>query len=174
MGGGSSLRVEVDLTCDTSDEDDADAGDSDYRDNSDEVRRQHYFLSASRQTDTRARTQLTSLRRVVPGTRTPSRSSVPRLPGPPPPRTPSQNPASKTPKASDSPSEPRLSTADRSRLPLELIRELDRAVFRQVWNGLRIVKGKGGESVGKGLPDGIEVVWNARLRNTAGRASWKT
>jgi hypothetical protein len=36
--------------------------------------------------------------------------------------------------------------AERSRLPLELIRELDRAVFRQVWNGLRIVKG--GESEG--------------------------
>ncbi|TKA53237.1 hypothetical protein B0A53_04093 [Rhodotorula sp. CCFEE 5036] len=87
--GGSSLRVEVDLTCDTSDEDNADAGDSDYRNDSDEV-----------------------------PTKTPSAA-----------------------RGSDSPSEPRLSTADRSRLPLELIRELDRAVFRQVWNGLRIVKG---------------------------------
>ncbi|GAA5954709.1 hypothetical protein JCM8115_004666 [Rhodotorula mucilaginosa] len=152
--GGSSLRVEVDLTCDTSDEDNADAGDSDYRNDSDE---------------------LPSLRRAVPDARTPSRPSAPRLPGPPTPRTPSRKPATKTPRAargSDSPSEPRLSTADRSRLPLELIRELDRAVFRQVWNGLRIVKG--GESEGKGLPDGIEVVWNARLRNTAGRASCKT
>lgn len=119
--------------------------------------------------------QLPSLRRAVPDARTPSRPSAPRFPGPTPPRTPSRKPATKTPSAargSDSPSEPRLSTADRSRLPLELIRELDRAVFRQVWNGLRIVKG--GESEGKGLPDGIEVVWNARLRNTAGRASCKT
>lgn len=48
MSGGSSLRVEVDLTCDTSDEDDADAGDSDYRDQSDEVCRSRCYSSAMR------------------------------------------------------------------------------------------------------------------------------
>lgn len=45
MGGGSSLRVEVDLTCDTSDEDE---GDSDYRHQSDEVRRSRCYSSATR------------------------------------------------------------------------------------------------------------------------------
>lgn len=54
-------------------------------------------------------------------------------------------------------------------MPLQLIRELDRAVFRKKWVGLEIVPGEG-----EGLPDKIEVRWNAKLRNTAGRASWKT
>ncbi|GAA5990588.1 hypothetical protein JCM10908_003143 [Rhodotorula pacifica] len=157
--GGSSLRVEVDLTCDTSDEEDAGQQDVEYRESSNE---------------------LPSLRRVAtpsPPADTPARPRAPRLPGPPPPRTPSRKSASARSAAKESATpERRLTAADRSRLPLELIRELDRAVFRQSWNGLRIVTaGYGGaEDGGKGLPDGIEVVWNARLRNTAGRASWKT
>ncbi|GAA5979850.1 hypothetical protein JCM11641_002717 [Rhodosporidiobolus odoratus] len=64
-----------------------------------------------------------------------------------------------------------LTPSTRSSLPLALIRELDRTVFRKKWDGMRVIEGAGG---GKGLPDGIEVVWNKRLRNTAGRASWKT
>ncbi|GAA5867763.1 hypothetical protein JCM3774_003404 [Rhodotorula dairenensis] len=146
----SSLRIEVDLTCDTSDEDDA--GTERYDDDD----------------------ELLSLRQGVPPLQTPSRPSAPRLPGPAPtPRTHARKPGSKAPVAPESERpEPRLSAADRSRLPLELICELDRAVFRRAWNGLRVVQGGG--SAGKGLPDGIEVVWNARLRNTAGRASWKT
>ncbi|GAA6033333.1 hypothetical protein JCM8097_006697 [Rhodosporidiobolus ruineniae] len=71
---------------------------------------------------------------------------------------------------SSKPSKPILLTpSDRQSLPLALIRELDRSVFRRRWEGTRVVVGKG-----KGLPDGIEVVWNNRMRNTAGRASWKT
>ncbi|BGP37544.1 hypothetical protein JCM10450v2_001459 [Rhodotorula kratochvilovae] len=59
---------------------------------------------------------------------------------------------------------------ERASLPLALIRELDRSVFRCTWDGTRRVRDGGGQ----GLPDGIEVVWNKRLRNTAGRASWKS
>lgn len=65
-----------------------------------------------------------------------------------------------------------LTPAQRASLPLALIRELDRSVFRKRWDGLRRLAGEG-EGEGEGLPDGIEVVWNKRLRNTAGRASWK-
>ncbi|GJN88204.1 hypothetical protein Rhopal_001169-T1 [Rhodotorula paludigena] len=63
-----------------------------------------------------------------------------------------------------------LTPAQRASFPLALIRELDRSVFRKRWDGLRRLAGEG---EGEGLPDGIEVVWNKRLRNTAGRASWK-
>ncbi|GAA5913458.1 hypothetical protein JCM5296_003638 [Sporobolomyces johnsonii] len=68
---------------------------------------------------------------------------------------------------------PTLSAAERGSLPLTLIRQLDRLVFRKRWDGLRCLDPEG-EYGGPGLPDGIEVVWNGRLRNTAGRARWKT
>lgn len=42
-------------------------------------------------------------------------------------------------------------------------------MFRKKWEGMRVVEG-----VGEGLPDGMEIKWNNKLRNTAGRASWKT
>ncbi|GAA5951162.1 hypothetical protein JCM21900_004361 [Sporobolomyces salmonicolor] len=68
---------------------------------------------------------------------------------------------------------PTLSADDRASLPLTLIRQLDRLVFRKRWDGLRCLDPEE-EYRGPGLPDGIEVVWNGRLRNTAGRARWKT
>ncbi|TNY19131.1 SprT-like family-domain-containing protein [Rhodotorula diobovata] len=98
----------------------------------------------------------------TPSQRMPARA--PRLPAPPRP-TPRARP---TP-ASVSKSR-NLTPAQRASLPLSLIRELDRSVFRCTWNGLR----RTSETGGKGLPDGIEVAWNKRLRNTAGRASWKS
>ncbi|GAA5836502.1 hypothetical protein JCM11251_007095 [Rhodosporidiobolus azoricus] len=62
-----------------------------------------------------------------------------------------------------------LTPSDRSSLPLLLIRELDKRVFKRRWEGMRCVEGEG-----KGLPAEIEIVWSNRLRITAGRASWKT
>lgn len=61
-----------------------------------------------------------------------------------------------------------LSIELREALSLALIKELDQKVFRKKWEGMKIVEG-----VGIGLPDGIKIVWNNRLRNTAGRANWK-
>ncbi|GAA5877455.1 hypothetical protein JCM1840_006105 [Sporobolomyces johnsonii] len=80
--------------------------------------------------------------------------------------------APRAPPAAASPV-PTLSAAERGSLPLTLIRQLDRLVFRKRWDGLRCLDPEG-EYGGPGLPDGIEVVWNGRLRNTAGRARWKT
>lgn len=62
-----------------------------------------------------------------------------------------------------------LTASERETLPIALIRELDRAVFRKEWEGMRIVGGEGA-----GLPDGMEINWNKRLLNTAGRATVKT
>lgn len=62
-----------------------------------------------------------------------------------------------------------LTASERENLPIALIRELDKAVFRKEWEGMRIV----GEE-GAGLPDGMEINWNKRLLNTAGRATVKT
>ncbi|GAA5847871.1 hypothetical protein JCM9279_006676 [Rhodotorula babjevae] len=106
--------------------------------------------------------------RLVPSTssqRTPARA--PRLAAPPKP-----TPRARTDPApsTSSSSTTTLTAAQRSSLPIALIRDLDRSVFRCTWNGQR----RTSESGGKGLPDGIEVVWNKRLRNTAGRASWKS
>lgn len=39
---------------------------------------------------------------------------------------------------------------------------------------MKCLDGKDGEGMGIGLPDGLQLVWNNRLRNTAGRASWKS
>ncbi|BGP29703.1 hypothetical protein JCM10296v2_001442 [Rhodotorula toruloides] len=68
---------------------------------------------------------------------------------------------------------PRLSPKDRQTLPLLLIRELDKSVFRKRWDGLRSLDRKGEVGRGKGLPEGIEIVWSKRLLKTAGRATWK-
>lgn len=65
-----------------------------------------------------------------------------------------------------------LTDAQRESLPLKLILELDRAVFRRSWSGGKCIDGPG-EATGVGLPSGIEIKWNKKLRNTAGRASWK-
>ncbi|GAA5911201.1 hypothetical protein JCM8208_005757 [Rhodotorula glutinis] len=97
--------------------------------------------------------------------RTPARA--PRLPAPP---KPTPRPRADAKSSSSASSTATLTAAQRSALPIALIRELDRSVFRCTWNGTR----RTSESGGKGLPDGIEVVWNKRLRNTAGRASWKS
>ncbi|KAM0751945.1 hypothetical protein T439DRAFT_347627 [Meredithblackwellia eburnea MCA 4105] len=61
-----------------------------------------------------------------------------------------------------------LNNATRASLPIDLMRMLDKTVFRKRWDGMRVVEGEG-----EGLPEGIEIVWNRRLANTAGRASWK-
>ncbi|KAK4056309.1 hypothetical protein OIO90_002753 [Microbotryomycetes sp. JL221] len=66
-----------------------------------------------------------------------------------------------------------LTAAQRETLPLELIKSLDRAVFRKSWSGLKCLDSPE-EFTGPGLPEGLSVNWNTRLRNTAGRASWKT
>ena len=58
---------------------------------------------------------------------------------------------------------------EREFLSISLIKELDQKVFRKSWNGLEIVQGKSEP----GLPDGIKILWNNRLRNTAGRAKWE-
>ncbi|GAA5934386.1 hypothetical protein JCM3775_000343 [Rhodotorula graminis] len=97
--------------------------------------------------------------------RTPARA--PRLPAPP---KPTPRPRPDAAPSSSSSSSATLTAAQRSALPIALIRELDRSVFRCTWTGQR----RTSESGGEGLPDGIEVVWNKRLRNTAGRASWKS
>lgn len=65
-----------------------------------------------------------------------------------------------------------LSVEQRERLSLALVRDLDRAVFRQRWSGMECLDGEG-EGQEQGLPDGLSLVWNNKLRNTAGRASWK-
>ncbi|GAA5991592.1 hypothetical protein JCM5350_002626 [Sporobolomyces pararoseus] len=74
----------------------------------------------------------------------------------------------------------KLTKRDREELPLELIRKLDRLVFRKKWkltNPLDYYNssdedGDDDDDV-RGLPEGLEIVWNNRLRNTAGRAKWK-
>ncbi|POY76088.1 hypothetical protein BMF94_0811 [Rhodotorula taiwanensis] len=155
LGAKSKLRVELDLTGDSSEEDVAQRRETHASSSDDDLPSPTY-------------------RRHMPPSGTfpiPARRTAPRLPLPPAPRT----PASKSGKrrsglGAASSTEKRLTPTDRSTLPLALIRDLDRAVFRKRWHGLRIVS----DAVGDGLPEGIEVVWNARLRNTAGRASWKT
>ncbi|ORY90850.1 SprT-like family-domain-containing protein [Leucosporidium creatinivorum] len=104
--------------------------------------------------------------------------------GPPKPRltptpaaTPTATPKRSSKSAPSTPSRKTASTtlltdAQRESLPLKLIVELDRAVFRRSWSGGKCNDGPG-EATGVGLPSGIEVRWNKKLRNTAGRASWK-
>ncbi|KAM0792854.1 hypothetical protein ACM66B_002618 [Microbotryomycetes sp. NB124-2] len=65
-----------------------------------------------------------------------------------------------------------LTRAERETLPLELVRYLDNAVFRKKWDGLKCLDGPD-QFTGPGLPEGLTVTWNARLRNTAGRANYK-
>ncbi|GAA6020170.1 hypothetical protein JCM11491_005553 [Sporobolomyces phaffii] len=104
--------------------------------------------------------------------RSPSSSPVP----PPVPRTPKPKPKPKPAAATSSAASSShvLTPSERTQLPLALIRQLDKQVFRKAWSqdGLRCLDGEG-EYSGAGLPPGLEVVWNARLRNTAGRAKWK-
>lgn len=95
---------------------------------------------------------------------------------------PPPTPTSKTPKKSKATpsrtvtSTRALSATERTQLPLSLIRQIDKQVFRKKWSdersGLKCLDTEG-EYNGPGLPQGLEVVWNARLRNTAGRARWK-
>lgn len=58
---------------------------------------------------------------------------------------------------------------------MALVRDLDRAIFRKRWSGIqRLV---GGEDEGEervGLPDGLRIVWNNKLRSTAGQARFRT
>ncbi|GAA5951299.1 hypothetical protein JCM3765_002438 [Sporobolomyces pararoseus] len=79
----------------------------------------------------------------------------------------------------------KLTKQERLELPFELIKKLDKLVFKKNWkpsNPLSyysdeddddeeeegcVVKKK------RGLPEGLEIIWNNRLRNTAGRAKWK-
>ncbi|GAA5944154.1 uncharacterized protein JCM15063_000163 [Sporobolomyces koalae] len=108
----------------------------------------------------------------------------PRTPSRKPPASPAATPRStrtiKKPKESsklDPPSsapvaQSTLTASDRTTLPLNLIRQLDKLVFRKRWNGLKCLD-RADEYRGEGLPEGLEVVWNSRLRNTAGRAKWK-
>ncbi|GAA5854871.1 hypothetical protein JCM8547_004102 [Rhodosporidiobolus lusitaniae] len=131
--------------------------------------------------------KLPSTPRLVPPLKTlfppiPSTSTTtttPRAPRPrpaPPPPSSSSKPKPSTSSTSSSSTAPlptRLTPSSRSSLPLQLIRELDRTVFRRRWDGLKRLPEEGEGQGGKGLPDGVEVVWNNRLRNTAGRASWK-
>jgi len=86
--------------------------------------------------------------------------------------TPRRSPFKPKPKPTPSSrsSAPLLTPSDRSQLPFDLIRELDKLVFRKKWEGLTCL----GDGGGKGLPDGLEVVWNNRLLKTAGRAKWKS
>ncbi|GAA6025933.1 hypothetical protein JCM8202_005792 [Rhodotorula sphaerocarpa] len=143
--GRSRLRIELDLTADSSDDD--------------------YEPSAG--TATSEEEELQPLPRTKSAPRMPSCPSAPRLPAPP--RTPTaKSKGARSDSAAATP-ERRLTPSERTTKPLELIRELDRAVFRRRWDGLRLLS----KGSGPGLPEGIEVVWNARLRNTAGRASWK-
>lgn len=93
--------------------------------------------------------------------------------------TPARKKTTTTPKATprSTPTTPAssalvLTSAERDTLPLQLIRELDRAVFRKRWDGVRCLDADG-EANGPGLPEGITINWNNKLRNTAGRASWK-
>ncbi|BGO98147.1 hypothetical protein JCM10021v2_001806 [Rhodotorula toruloides] len=111
---------------------------------------------------------------ISPPSSRPAPSSIPHAPTarPKAPRLPSQPLPPRTPSSSTS-SVPRLTPKDRQALPLLLIRELDRSVFRKRWDGLRCLDKKGEEGRGKGLPEGIEVVWSKRLLKTAGRATWK-
>ncbi|GAA5913372.1 uncharacterized protein JCM6883_003056 [Sporobolomyces salmoneus] len=93
------------------------------------------------------------------------------------PRTPSTTKSKPKPAPTTTSSSTRpLSATDRTQLPLSLIRQIDRQVFRKKWSedhrGLKCLDQEG-EYNGMGLPEGLEVVWNARLRNTAGRARWK-
>ncbi|GAA6055423.1 hypothetical protein JCM3770_006986 [Rhodotorula araucariae] len=104
----------------------------------------------------------------TPTTRKPARA--PRLTAPPVLSVPTATPRARPRPAPTSSNTAVLTPAQRTSLPLALIRELDRSVFRCTWDGTRRVRDGGG----KGLPDGVEVVWNKRLRNTAGRASWKS
>ena len=72
----------------------------------------------------------------------------------------------------------KLTKRDREESPLELIRKLDKLVFRKKWkltNPLDYYTSSSDEDEdeGRGLPEGLEIVWNNRLRNTAGRAKWK-
>ncbi|KAI5478784.1 SprT-like domain containing protein [Pseudohyphozyma bogoriensis] len=105
----------------------------------------------------------TPKKKIVRGT--PSNSPTTLKSRPKPTRVPAQ-PKAALPKTTT------LSPAERESLPLKLIRELDRAIFRKSWNGLKCLDGEG-EYSGPGLPDGLEVRWSNRLRNTAGRATWK-
>jgi len=65
--------------------------------------------------------------------------------------------------------EPLLTSAQRMTLPIQLIADLDRTVFRRAWRGLTPLEAGGGP----GLPAGVEVRWSKTLRNTAGRATWR-
>lgn len=67
-----------------------------------------------------------------------------------------------------------LSPAKREALALALVRDLDRAVFRKKWDGMRCADDDGKDGEVRGLPDGLQLVWNNKLRNTAGKASWKS
>ncbi|GAA5820099.1 hypothetical protein JCM10212_000442 [Sporobolomyces blumeae] len=114
--------------------------------------------------DSTPSTPPTTRHRKPPTTPTPRRSGKPSV---------TSNPRGTATPTSTAP-ERVLTASQRSTLPLDLIRTLDRLVFRKKWDGLTCLDREEGESRGEGLPNGIEVVWNARLRNTAGRAKWKT
>lgn len=164
--GRSRLRIELDLTADSSDDDyEPSAGTA----TSEEEEVSSHCVGSVCGTSLipPQSTQLQPLPRTKSAPRTPSCPSAPRLPAPP--RTPTaKSKGARSDSAAATP-ERRLTPSERTTKPLELIRELDRAVFRRRWDGLRLLS----EGSGRGLPEGIEVVWNARLRNTAGRASWK-
>ncbi|GEM09045.1 sprT-like domain containing protein [Rhodotorula toruloides] len=155
---GSNLRVEIDLKGESSEEDTASPDEKGTKGHDDDA-----FLPSP------------PLRRIstsTPSSR-PAPPSIPHTPSvrPKAPRLPSQLLPPRTPSSISS--VPRLLPKDRQTLPLLLIRELDRSVFRKRWDGLRCLDKKGEEGRGKGLPEGVEVVWSKRLLKTAGRATWK-
>lgn len=76
-----------------------------------------------------------------------------------------------------------LSPTHRSSLSLALIRDLDRAVFRKKWIGMKCVNTATGvdddaapvgedrdKREGRGLPGGMQIIWSNTLRRTAGQA----
>ncbi|CDR36419.1 hypothetical protein NBRC10512_005954 [Rhodotorula toruloides] len=151
---GSKLRVEIDLTGESSEEEILDM-DKKVRD------------------DESLPPPPTRRRPTSPPSSGPAPPSSPHTPiaRPKAPRLPSQPLPPRTPSSTSS--VPRLTPKDRQALPLLLIRELDKSVFRKRWDGLRCLDKKGEGGRGKGLPEGIEVVWSKRLLKTAGRATWK-
>jgi hypothetical protein len=165
----ANKKVEIDLTESSSEEEEAARDKDEYY-----LPPPSKFFPAPGPKTPRAASTTTKSRST-----SPSKSSIPAPPARTP-RTPNPKPKPKdTPRPTPSSSSSALLTpSDRTSLPLSLIRQLDKQVFRKTWVSdlecldQRHEDEKEGEGV-KGLPEGLEVVWNARLRNTAGRAKWK-
>lgn len=111
---------------------------------------------------------MSSLTPARPQTTSPVTPAIPTTPATRPKATRKKAP---TPAPSNAGTEAILTPAQRTALPLQLIAELDRSVFRRAWRGLTPLDSS--SAPGPGLPTGIEVRWSKTLRNTAGRATWR-